>query len=98
MPERLSPQWWISALTSVPVQLPAPRMHDQSGRLVDDDQLVVLIKNVERDGLALRGGGFGLRHGDLDLFAGRQLAFRFARCHAVDENRALSDEGLHAAA
>ena len=24
MPERLSPQWWISALTSVPVQLPAP--------------------------------------------------------------------------
>ncbi|MNY80937.1 hypothetical protein D3C86_2222320 [compost metagenome] len=24
MPDRLLPQWWISALTSVPVQLPAP--------------------------------------------------------------------------
>jgi hypothetical protein len=39
MPDRLSPQWWISALTSVPVQLPAPGMDHQPGLLVDDDQI-----------------------------------------------------------
>ena len=54
MPDRLSPQWAISALTSVPVQLPGGRMHDQPRRLVDDDQVVVLVDDVERDVLRLR--------------------------------------------
>ena len=56
MPERLSPQWAISALTSVPVAVAGGGMHDQPGRLVDDDELVVLVDDVERDVLALRLG------------------------------------------
>ena len=48
-PDRLAPQWAISALTSVPVQLPAAGMDHQAGRLVDDDEVVVLVDDVERD-------------------------------------------------
>ncbi len=38
------------------VRMAGARMHDEAGRLVDDDQRVVLVENVERDGFA-----FGLR-------------------------------------
>ena len=55
MPERLAPQWAISALTSVPVVAGA-RMHDEARGLVDDDQRVVLVDDVERNGLACRLG------------------------------------------
>ena len=54
MPDRLSPQWAISALTSVPVAVAGGGMHDQARRLVDDDDLVVLVDDVERDVSRLR--------------------------------------------
>ena len=38
-----------SALTSVPRGLPAPGMHDQPGRLVDHQHVVVLVDDVERE-------------------------------------------------
>ena len=56
MPERLSPQWAISALTSVPAVVAGGRMHDEPGRLVDDDEVVVLVDDGERDRLAPRLG------------------------------------------
>ena len=56
MPDRLSPQWAISALTSVPVAVAGGRMHHQPRRLVDDDQLVVLVDDVERDVFGRRLG------------------------------------------
>ena len=62
MPDRLSPQWWISALTSVPVPWPAPD-EPRAGRLVDDDQVVVLVDDREvcrlrrRFGRRRPGGG-----------------------------------------
>jgi hypothetical protein len=40
---RLAPQWAISALTSVPLSVPRGRVHDQALRLVDDDDVVVLM-------------------------------------------------------
>ena len=49
MPERLAPQWAISALTSVPVGVTGAGMHDEAGRLVDDDERVVLVDDVERE-------------------------------------------------
>ena len=63
MPERLSPQWAISALTSVPVGMAGAGMHHEPGRLVDDDERVVLIDHVEREWPRRRGsGGDGGRH------------------------------------
>ena len=50
------------------------RMDDQPGRLVDDDQVVVLVENVERDVLALRLGRLRLGQVDSDGFARFQLA------------------------
>ena len=49
-------------------------MHDQPGRLVDDDQLVILVEDVERDVLALRLGRLRLGQLDGDCLAGAQLA------------------------
>ena len=40
-------------------------MHHQSGRLVDDDQVLVLVDHVQRNILALRHGAARLRHGDV---------------------------------
>ena len=51
-------------------------MDDQPGRLVDDDDLGVLVENIERDRLALRLGSSRLGHGDGDALAGRDLAAR----------------------
>ena len=56
MPERLSPQWAMSALTSVPAVMAGGRMDDEAGRLVDDDEVVVLVDDGERDRLAPRLG------------------------------------------
>ena len=39
IPESDAPQWWISALTSVPVAWPGAGMGDQTRRFVDDDQV-----------------------------------------------------------
>jgi len=45
-------------------------VHYQSLRLVDHDQLIILIDDGERDVLAGRFGGFRLRHIDCDGVAG----------------------------
>ena len=52
IPDRLAPQWAISALTSVPVSWPAAGMHDEALGLVDDDDVVILVDDIERDILA----------------------------------------------
>ena len=44
-----------------PLGIAGSRMHDHSGRLVDDDQVRVLEADIERDRLRLRLGGFGFR-------------------------------------
>ena len=61
MPGRSSPpmplrslMWWSSALTSVPRGVAGGRMHDHAGRLVDDDDVGVLIEDLERQLLGAR--------------------------------------------
>ena len=54
-------------------------MDDEAGRLVDDDQVVVLVEDVERDRLALRLGRLRLRQVDRHAVAGRELALRLRR-------------------
>ena len=62
MPDRLAPQWAMSALTSVPEAWPGPGMHGQALGLVDDDQVRVLVDDGERHRLRLGRGGLGRRH------------------------------------
>ena len=72
------------------------RMHDQAGRLVDDDQLGVLVDDVERDRLRLRGRRLRRRHGHGDLVAGTEAPARLGHRHAVDFHGAGEDERLGA--
>ena len=94
MPDRLSPQWAISALTSVPVAWPGGRMHHQAGRLVDDDDVVVLVDDVERDALALGLGRLRRRHLDRDDLAGVDAIAGIADRAGADRDRAVQDQRL----
>src|SRR5437660_242503 len=49
------------------------RMHHEAGRLVDDDDVLVLVDDVERDILSLRGGIGGFRHVDYDRITGADM-------------------------
>ncbi len=46
------------------------RMNHQPGRLVDDDQRLILKNDIKRDGLAFRNCRFCGRDGDLEQRAG----------------------------
>ncbi len=73
-------------------------MHDEPGRLVDDDQLVVLEQDVERDVLAHRFGRLGLGQNDRDRVTFSDLALGLVHRRAGNADRTLLDEGLDAAA
>ena len=53
--------------------MPGARMNDQPGGLVENDQRVVLKHDVERDDLAERLRGRGLRHVQLIFCPTRSL-------------------------
>ena len=53
MPLRSS-TWCSSALTSVPLGMAGRRMHDHPRRLVDDDEVAVLVEDGERQRFGLR--------------------------------------------
>ena len=98
MPERLSPQWAMSALTSVPESWPAAGMDDEPGRLVDDDEVVVLVDDGEFDRFACGSAGDRRRHRQRDPRSACDLAARVEHRHAVDGHLALPDQRLQAAA
>ena len=51
--------------------MPHPWMDDDSGGLVDDGHLLVLVHDLERDfGIGLEGDLLGRRHLPLDAFSG----------------------------
>ena len=69
MPDRLAPQWAIRALTSVPVSWPAAGCTTRPFGLVDDDDVVILEHDIERDIFARGLGGDRFRHVDCDRIA-----------------------------
>jgi hypothetical protein len=71
-------------------------MHDDPGRLVDGEKIVILIEDVERDPLRLRPfalGDFG--DADLQLIAGLHSPRRPRRRIAVDQHAAALDPVLN---
>jgi len=51
----------------------ASRMHDQAGRLIDHNNVGVLVKNLQGDVLGLERRGNWGRHIDFDPFAGADV-------------------------
>ena len=71
------------------------RMHGQARRLVDDDQVLVLEQDRQRDGLGLRVGRFG--RGDVEsVVAGLGLRLAVAHGPAAQADAPLGDQGLDA--
>ena len=77
-------------------------VHDKSLRLVDDDEVLVLVDDVERNGLAFRLGRPCRRHVDCDriprgdMICGVANRGRVARslCHRAMSGSRFSDEDL----
>ncbi len=69
-------------------------MHHEAGRLVDDDEVVVLGDDVERDVLRLRLGGLGRRHLDGEDLAGRDLGRAAGDGIAATQHPAFGDQRL----
>ncbi|MGY4422512.1 hypothetical protein ACVWY2_004961 [Bradyrhizobium sp. JR6.1] len=69
-------------------------MHDEAPRLVDDDDVVVLEHDIERDVLALRLGGHGLRHVDYDRIALGDMISGVAHDGVLDGHGTGEDQRL----
>ena len=70
------------------------RMHDQSLGLVDDDDVVVLVDHVERNGFGRRLRRRGRRHVDDDRGAGIDAMARITDRAPVDRDRTGLDQRL----
>ena len=69
-------------------------MDDKAGRLVDDDEGVVLIYDVEWDGLGQGLGGDGRRQAHLHLLAHLHLAAGLEGRQPLDSDAAIGNKGL----
>ena len=76
--------------------VPRRGMDDQAGRLVDDDEVVVLVDDVEGDRFRPRLGRHRRRHRHDDLLAGTDDPARLGDRHPVDGHRAVDDQGFRA--
>ena len=77
--------------------VPRRRMHHEPGRLVDDDEVVVLVDDGERDRLALRLRRRGRRHDERDARPACSLRPGSSDRRPVDRHLAVADERLQAA-
>ena len=68
------------------------RMHHQAPGLVDDDDVVILVDDIERDIFAGGLGGDGLRHVDCDRIAGGDMISGVADGGASDGDLACEDQ------
>ena len=94
-PERLAPQWRISALTSVPWRMAGRGMDDEAGGLVEDDEMLVLEHDGERRDPRRRGRVLGGGRDDGDFRALGQFGrMRDRATDAVDRNLARLDQRL----
>ncbi len=94
MPERLAPQWAISAFTSVPVALPAAGWTTIPRGL--SMTMISSSSNTILSGMSLRRGRRRLRRRqcDGDGVAGVDAMARIADCAPADRHFAGKDQGL----
>jgi len=80
-----------------PGKIPRSGMDSHAGGLVDDDEVIVFVKHVERDGFGFRFERSARLRLHSDAFAAFEFLARFGGL-AVDENKAGIDEFLDAGA
>src|SRR5689334_1146398 len=76
-----------------PLEIAGRRMHDHSGRFVDDDQMRILEADIKRDRLRFRLGGFGCGQPHGDDLAGADALCRVAQ-HLSAIGAAASDASI----
>ena len=82
-----------------PGPIASPRMDDESGRLVDHDQVIVLEDDVERDILRRRGKSILVgRFGDAEGLSSPKFVLGFRQRLAAETHPALAYPVLQAAA
>src|SRR5262245_60095343 len=74
--------------------VPGRGMDDEAGRLVDDDEGVVLIDDVERNSFGCGLGGDGRGQADAHMLARLDLAARLAHGRPLDSDAAIGNKGL----
>ena len=94
MPERLGAAMGDQRVDQRAGLVAGGGMHHQALRLVDDDDVVVLKDDIERDILALGLGGDGLRHVDCDRIAGGDMISGVADGGAFDGDGTGEDQRL----
>ena len=73
-------------------------MNHKSGLLVDDNEIIILIEDFERNVLADRVGILGVGHIELNLVAGVDLVLGLFGGHTIDGDGTGLDQRLDAAA
>ena len=76
------------------VLVPRRRVHDEPRRLVDDDEILVLMDDGERQSLAERLGGKRRRDAEIDPTASPDLARGIAHHDPVAAHEALAHQAL----
>lgn len=76
------------------VLVPRRRVHDEPCRLVDDDEILVLMDDGERQSLAERLGGKRRRNAEIDPAASPDLARGIAHHDPVAAHEALAHQAL----
>lgn len=72
------------------------RVHHETGGLVDDDEMLVLVNNIERNLFPLRNRRFRRRYGQLIRIAGFDPQIRLNYRSPGLRRVTLLDQGLHA--
>ncbi len=76
--------------------MPGGRVHNESRRLVDDNKIVILVDDIEFDGLRDRLGRLGGGQFDSDPLAILELSPCFANRLPLDRDVALRNKSLKA--
>ena len=74
------------------------RVNDKAGGLRNDDNIVVLVKDINGNGFRRRGGLFRLRHMNLDDVARLYSMLRLCHRRAADPDCAFKDQRLDSTA
>ena len=79
-----------------PAPVPRAGMHDHSRRLVNHQQILVLVNDIERNILGRRDAGHGRRHDDTHMIPRLQLARGGAQNIPVNADLPFLDQRLNA--
>lgn len=69
-------------------------MKEKKGRIVDKDEIIVIVKNIERDVIELRLGGLRIRKKDGDVNELEKFMFSIEGGREVDGKMEIGNKGM----